>query len=101
MVEIADPVFGHYAVPTLTQADLTADKIPGLVDLLFEGNTHHRKLSRSILREQDRLQELCSDDAWLQYLYTEEAVNIRLNFMLAETAKWAFHQGRRSVLTLK
>ena len=85
------------AVPRLSQDAIDRDQVPGLVDVLFEHCREHRKLSRRILREQHELQASVSEDAWIAYLRVEEATNVRLDFMLAAVARWAFHEGRRSV----
>ena len=66
------------------------------MDKLFEQNAEYGKHRRKILDAQDRLQALCESDAWIAYLDVEQAVNERLNFMLAITARWAFNEGRRS-----
>ena len=83
-------------VPTLTADDLTADKIPGKVDQLFQNDATYKQTSKAILREQHRLQSLSSDDGWLAYLNLEQATNERLNHMLLQVAKWAHGQGRKS-----
>jgi hypothetical protein len=53
-------------------------------------------LAAKILAAQDRLQALCDTDAFAAYLDIEEAVNVRVNFMLLTVARWAFHEGRRT-----
>ena len=83
-------------IPTLTQDDLAQDKIPGKVDQLFDGDTTHKQLSKAILREQHRLQEQVSTDAWLSYLTLEQFTNQRVDHMLTRVAQWAWHQGRKS-----
>jgi hypothetical protein len=67
-----------------------------LVDTLFEGNREHAKITRRILGAQQRLQALTGEDAWIAFLDIEQLVTERVNVMLAVTARWAFHEGRRS-----
>jgi len=66
------------------------------VDALFERSDNYGKHTSKILAAQQRLQELASEDAWIEYLDVEQRVNVRVNSMLAIVARWAFHEGRRS-----
>ena len=83
--------------PRLHLADLDHDsRVLGAVDELLIGNDNYREHTRKILAAQDRLQALCESDAWIAFLDVEQLVNARVNFMLSITARWAFHEGRRS-----
>ena len=82
--------------PNLTLADLTDEKLPGKIDQLFEGNKRFKKLSQEIIRAQNRLQEITSDDHWFIYLDVESTANIRLDYMLRKVALWSYHQGRKN-----
>jgi hypothetical protein len=88
---------GRSRYPRLSADAISDDSaVLSLVDALFEHNTAYAKHTRKILAAQDRLQALCEPDAWVEYLFLEERVNQRVNFMLALVARWAFNEGRRS-----
>jgi len=83
--------------PRLPSADLDNDsRLLGAVDQLCTADRDYWKLTRKILRAQLRHQELASEDAFAAQLDVEQLVNERVNLMLAITARWAFHEGRRS-----
>lgn len=71
-------------------------RVLSAVDALLTDNHNYERMSAKILAAQDRLQALCEPDAFVAYLDIEEAVNVRVNFMLLTVARWAFHGGRRS-----
>jgi hypothetical protein len=79
----------------LCDDDLADDsRVLGAVDALLAAADDYGKHTRKILASQDRLQALASEDAWVEYLFIEEVVNDRVNFMLAVAVRWAFHEGR-------
>jgi hypothetical protein len=81
--------------PKLTPEDLAdPSKLGGILDAVV-ADDNYRKLTAKILKAQDRLQQLASDDAWVEYLEVEQLVNTRMTFMLTAVAKFAFNEGRR------
>ena len=81
--------------PRLTPEIIADDsRLLGLVDQLFEHDDNYKKHTRRILAAQHRLQDLCSEEAWVRFLFVEEAANLRVNMMLAVVARWAFDEGR-------
>lgn len=81
---------------TLTAQDFADDsKLGGVLDAVVSNSDNYKKATAKILEAQDRLQTLCDDDAWIQYLHLEAAVNTRVDLMLATVAKFCFNEGRR------
>ena len=88
---------GRSRYPRLCDDDLADDsRVLGAVDAVVLASDNYRQHTRKILAAQDRLQALCEPDAWIAFLELEEAVNDRVNFMMAIAVRWAFHEGRRS-----
>jgi len=82
--------------PRLCDDELADDsRVLGAVDALLAGNDNYSKHTRKILAAQDRLQALCEPEAWIAYLEVEQAVNDRVNLLLAVVARWAFNEGRQ------
>ena len=83
-------------VPRLLPGDIADDsRLGSVIDRVITGNDNYTTATARILAAQDRLQRLCDDDAWVEYLHVEEATNDRVNMMLALVARWAFEEGRR------
>lgn len=70
-------------------------KLGGLIDAVVGSSDNYRRLTAKILDHQRRLQELASEDAWIEYLHVEEATTARMDVMLTAVARWAFNEGRR------
>ena len=82
--------------PSLTPEDLhDHSKLGAVLDAAVTGNDNYRRLTEKILDAQDRLQTLCDEDAWIQYLHLEAVVNARIDLVIATVARFAFRQGRR------
>ena len=84
-------------VPRLLPGDIADDsRLGGVIDRVITAERQlHDGSPLGSSRHQDRLQRLCDDDAWVEYLHVEEATNDRVNMMLALVARWAFEEGRR------
>jgi len=74
---------------------LDADRFGVAVGELFDAAPEMRRHRRRIIRLQNRLRKLVSDETWLAYLHLESAEAGRLNDAVDLVAAWAFLQGRR------
>lgn len=82
--------------PILTPADLAdRSKLGTVLDAVVQRDDNYRRLTQRVLATQERLQQRCDEDAWVEYLDIESIVNARIDSMLAVVAKFAFEQGRR------
>jgi hypothetical protein len=83
--------------PKLTP-DVLADqsKLGGILDAVVSTDDNYRRLTQKILVAQDRLQQLVSEDAWVEFLLLEEAVTERANITSLLITRWAFLEGRRT-----
>jgi hypothetical protein len=83
-------------LPRLTNK-IVADEsvLAAAIDQVLLRDDNYRRLSRSIGRAQDRLQNAVTKDAFSRYLDIEEATNWRFTYALALIATWAFKQGQR------
>jgi hypothetical protein len=62
---------------------------------VLAGDAQHRKYRRRILRLQQELRHIVTDEAWQAYLKVEEASVARLAHAMDLITAWAFRQGRR------
>jgi hypothetical protein len=83
-------------VPRLLPEVVADDSaLGGVIDGVITGNDNYVRATAKILAAQDRLQRLCDEDAWVEYLHVEQVMNDRVSTMLALVARWAFDEGRR------
>ena len=71
------------------------ERLGDAVDKVLTKSKKRRKLTKHVLRLQDRLKKLVSRDAWRVYLKLETVVNERAILEQDEIAEWAFAAGRR------
>ena len=82
--------------PKLTrQALRDHERLADAIDRVLMKSKRRRKLTKKILRLQDRLKKLVSVEAWHVYLKLEAIVNERAIVDQDESADWAFEAGRR------
>ena len=79
--------------PTIIEDD---DALWALLDLVIIKLPGYVTLRRKIVRRQERLRALASDDAWDAYLRVEALTNERNQEVITALVRWAFGQGRRS-----
>ncbi len=84
--------------PKLTSKDLDdADRLFGIVDGMFVEDRTFWRFNRRLCKLQLHHQSLVSEEGFIAQLEIEAAMDERMKFMLVETARWAFEQGRRSL----
>lgn len=76
---------------------LTGDEaIEIVIDAVMLGSKPLRKLTKNVLRAQQRLRRRVDDDGWKGYLKLEEIVNARASMQMDVLVRWALAHGSRS-----
>lgn len=79
--------------PDLVSDDEAIDLV---IDAVLLGSKRLRRLSKKILRAQQRLQHAADADGWRAYLLLEELVNERADVQMHLLVRWALAAGARS-----
>ena len=83
--------------PKLTRKVLgDHERLGDAIDRVLTKSKKRRKLTKHVLRLQDRLKKLVPRDAWHVYLKLEALVNERAILEQDEISEWAFEARRRS-----
>lgn len=77
----------------LISADEAVDLV---VDAVAVGSKSVRRLTKKILKAQERLRRALHDDAWKAYLRLEELTNDRASKQMDLVVRWALAVGIRS-----
>jgi hypothetical protein len=84
-------------IPQLDQRVLRDPDALGIaLSELFAADPGMRRHPRKIIRRQNRLRKLVTDEAWAAYLDLEIATAARLSDAIDLATAWAFRQGRRA-----
>ena len=82
-------------IPQLDQRVLRDPDALGIaLSELFNADPGMRRHPRKIIRRQNRLRKLVTDEAWTAYLDLEIATAARLSDAIDLATAWAFRQGR-------
>lgn len=79
--------------PDLVSKDEAIDLV---IDALLMGSRRLGRLSKKILKAQERLQHAVDADGWRAYLLLEELVNERVEEEMHLLVRWALGVGARS-----
>lgn len=83
--------------PKLTRKVLRDhERLGDAIDRVLMKSKNRRKLTKKILRLQDRMKRFVSVEAWHVYLKLEQVVNERAILEQDLLVEWAFEAGRRS-----
>ena len=83
-------------LPALTAQTVGDEqKLWDLIQRVLLEEPGHRRASRKIIRMQEGLKAVVTDEAWKTYLAIEDEVNWRRSRDLIVVARWAFEQGTR------
>lgn len=66
------------------------------IDELLADDADYKAFRKTVLRRQQRLKKLSTDEAWRAYLRIEEVVNARAERVVLTVARWAFEAGAAS-----
>jgi hypothetical protein len=82
--------------------DISADLISSdeaidmIVDAVLTGSKPLGKLTKDVLKAQERLRRVVDDDGWAAYLRLEEVLNERTSMQMELLVMWAVSVGARA-----
>lgn len=84
-------------MPRLDRSVLANDEqLLDAIEELLTDDAAYKGLRKKLLKRQQRLKKLSTDEAWRTYLRIEEVVNARAEHVVLSVVRWAFEQGASS-----
>lgn len=88
-------------VPNLTPEIMSDhDALSDMINKLLLASKKMGKLTKRVVRAQDRLHRVVGRRAWAKYMMLEEVVNERAGHEMDVIIRWAFDAGRRHGIAL-
>lgn len=72
------------------------DQLLDAIDQLLADDAAHKGFRKKVLKRQQRLRSLTTDEGWRAYLHIEEVVNARAAYVVLTVARWVFEAGASS-----
>jgi hypothetical protein len=95
-------MYGVWVAQRDPEDDFPADLIDAdeaidlVIDAVLIGNGTLRKLTKKILKHQNKLRHAVDDDAWHVFLKLEELLNERASAQMGLLLRWGLAHGSRS-----
>lgn len=84
-------------MPRLDRSVLANDEqLLDAIEELLTDDAAYKAFRKRVLKRQQNLKKLSTDDGWRAYLRIEEVVNARAEHVVLTVVRWAFEQGLKA-----